>query len=173
MIRRPPRSTLFPYTTLFRSTTPSNGSGQITINDTSTLATVTGRGATTATALTLSSATNNITVGTLTATGEISSANAFTTTTKSTPKLTSPDANSTVIFSALGGAGTGTTSLCLDGSNNVDRKSVVYGKSVDLGGRRIIKKKKLGNTSYTLAHTLGNATDLSAPNSTNNVLTMI
>src|SRR5260370_11270185 len=26
MIRRPPRSTLFPYTTLFRSTSPSSGS---------------------------------------------------------------------------------------------------------------------------------------------------
>ena len=27
-------------------------------------------------------------------------------------------------------------------NNNTDRKSVVQGKSVDLGGRRIIKKKK-------------------------------
>src|SRR2546425_2838074 len=27
MIRRPPRSTLFPYTTLFRSPTPGNGLG--------------------------------------------------------------------------------------------------------------------------------------------------
>lgn len=58
--------------------TLTNKSGNISMwtNDTGyltaeadTLATVTGRGATTATALTLSSATNNITVGTLTATG--------------------------------------------------------------------------------------------------------
>src|SRR5258708_20258809 len=28
MIRRPPRSTLFPYTTLFRSGTPEDGEGQ-------------------------------------------------------------------------------------------------------------------------------------------------
>ena len=31
-------------------------------------------------------------------------------------------------------------------SNDVDRKSVVQGKSVDLGGRRIIKKKKCNTT---------------------------
>src|SRR5260221_4707321 len=78
-----------------------------------------GRGATTATALTLSSATNNITVGTLTATGGTIDGIAIGSTTRSTAKVTSLDANSTVIFSALGGAGTGTTSLCLDGSNNV------------------------------------------------------
>src|SRR5258708_20055484 len=30
MIRRPPRSTLFPYTTLFRSTTPGSASGNVT-----------------------------------------------------------------------------------------------------------------------------------------------
>src|SRR3712207_8415550 len=30
MIRRPPRSTLFPYTTLFRSCTPSGNFGNIT-----------------------------------------------------------------------------------------------------------------------------------------------
>src|SRR5216683_8328380 len=30
MIRRPPRSTLFPYTTLFRSVTPSGGGDSIT-----------------------------------------------------------------------------------------------------------------------------------------------
>ena len=29
MIRRPPRSTLFPYTTLFRSSTPSANAGQL------------------------------------------------------------------------------------------------------------------------------------------------
>src|SRR5260370_14537296 len=29
MIRRPPRSTLFPYTTLFRSTARQSGSGQV------------------------------------------------------------------------------------------------------------------------------------------------
>src|SRR2546427_2967818 len=29
MIRRPPRSTLFPYTTLFRSSSPSAGAGPI------------------------------------------------------------------------------------------------------------------------------------------------
>src|SRR3712207_7332651 len=29
MIRRPPRSTLFPYTTLFRSTVPRAGSGRV------------------------------------------------------------------------------------------------------------------------------------------------
>src|SRR3712207_8767486 len=29
MIRRPPRSTLFPYTTLFRSTTTVTGEGQV------------------------------------------------------------------------------------------------------------------------------------------------
>src|SRR5256886_14348704 len=34
-----------------------------------------------------------------------------------------------------------------------DRKSVVYGKSVDLGGRRIIKKKKRAYEPF--AHTLG------------------
>src|SRR2546430_2929610 len=28
MIRRPPRSTLFPYTTLFRSNTPDSGTGK-------------------------------------------------------------------------------------------------------------------------------------------------
>src|SRR2546427_8532754 len=32
MIRRPPRSTLFPYTTLFRSTLTNNGT--LTLNDT-------------------------------------------------------------------------------------------------------------------------------------------
>src|SRR5260370_37541335 len=34
------------------------------------------------------------------------------------------------------------------GSAEGDRKSVVYGKSVDLGGRRIIKKKKHGELSW-------------------------
>src|SRR5260221_6372712 len=91
-------------------TTPSNGSGQITINDTSTLATVTGRGAATATALSLSSATTNIPVGTLTATGGTIDGIAIGSTTRSTAKITSLDASSTVIFSALGGAGTGTRS---------------------------------------------------------------
>ena len=32
----------------------------------------------------------------------------------------------------------------------VDRKSVVSGKSVDLGGRRIIKKKKCGATNHQI-----------------------
>src|SRR5256884_2913184 len=32
MIRRPPRSTLFPYTTLFRSTGASVGSGTVTLD---------------------------------------------------------------------------------------------------------------------------------------------
>src|SRR5260221_7209833 len=102
MIRRPPRSTLFPYTTLFRSTTPSNGSGQITINDTSTLATVTGRGATTATALTLSSATNNIRSETHTSALHTNNDIVFRIILKTKAKVTSLDANSTIIFSALG-----------------------------------------------------------------------
>src|SRR3712207_7160972 len=33
MIRRPPRSTLFPYTTLFRSTRPAAGQGRTTGDD--------------------------------------------------------------------------------------------------------------------------------------------
>src|SRR5256885_13256764 len=33
MIRRPPRSTLFPYTTLFRSDHPGPGGGQILASD--------------------------------------------------------------------------------------------------------------------------------------------
>src|SRR5258708_31227882 len=32
MIRRPPRSTLFPYTTLFRSPRTSHGAGRLTAN---------------------------------------------------------------------------------------------------------------------------------------------
>src|SRR3712207_7771270 len=32
MIRRPPRSTLFPYTTLFRSSSPSKARGTVTEN---------------------------------------------------------------------------------------------------------------------------------------------
>src|SRR5260221_14216524 len=36
-------------------------------------------------------------------------------------------------------------------SNTADRKSVVQGKSVDLGGRRIIKKKKGRNSSLGTA----------------------
>ena len=35
-----------------------------------------------------------------------------------------------------------TNTLVTGGASFIDRKSVVYGKSVDLGGRRIIKKKK-------------------------------
>src|SRR2546430_14116736 len=37
----------------------------------------------------------------------------------------------------------------------VDRKSVVEGKSVDLGGRRIIKKKKRSIVSWRCETTLG------------------
>src|SRR5260221_9813263 len=48
--------------------------------------------------------TNNITVGTLTATGGTIDGIAIGSTTRSTAKVTSLDANSTVIFSALGGA---------------------------------------------------------------------
>src|SRR2546422_11308971 len=75
MIRRPPRSTLFPYTTLFRSVSAWSTSGTrcaFPVFDTS--------------------------------------------------------------------AGTVQTFA----SRSRDRKSVVEGKSVDLGGRRIIKKKKKG-----------------------------
>src|SRR2546422_4360365 len=39
MIRRPPRSTLFPYTTLFRSRWLSGGSGSITSRSCSTVST--------------------------------------------------------------------------------------------------------------------------------------
>src|SRR2546430_164872 len=37
MIRRPPRSTLFPYTTLFRSTATASASGATTVNDTASV----------------------------------------------------------------------------------------------------------------------------------------
>src|SRR3712207_7635521 len=40
MIRRPPRSTLFPYTTLFRSTTPLGGALRSTLSTVATLAPV-------------------------------------------------------------------------------------------------------------------------------------
>src|SRR3712207_9537161 len=39
------------------------------------------------------------------------------------------------------------------GRGRRDRKSVVWGKSVDLGGRRIIKKKKKVNSSCVKART--------------------
>src|SRR5260221_7355890 len=62
--------------------------------------------------------TNNITVCTLTATGGTIDGIAIGSTTRSRGKVTSLDSNSTVIFSALGGSRTGTTSLSLDGCNN-------------------------------------------------------
>src|SRR5260221_8530148 len=122
MIRRPPRSTLFPYTTLFRS------------------------------------------VGTLTATGGTIDGIAIGSTTRSTAKVASLDANSAVIFSALGGAGTGTTSLCLDGFNSVRRRHTrsLCDWSSDVCSSDL--SISLGNTNLTLGDTTGTGTVLIAPN---------
>src|SRR5260221_9495138 len=72
--------------------------------------------------------------------------------------------SSTVIFSALGGAGTGTTSLCLDGSNNVrtcsSGSSTATLQSAFNNGASI----SLGNTNLTLGDTTGTGTVLIAPN---------
>src|SRR5260221_10366233 len=66
--------------------------------------------------------------------------------------------SSTVIFSALGGAGTGTTSLCLDGSNNVrtcsSGSSTATLQSAFNNGASI----SLGNTNLTLGDTTGTGT---------------
>src|SRR5258706_276075 len=44
MIRRPPRSTLFPYTTLFRSVTVAGGVPTLTLNDGGTASYTSGSG---------------------------------------------------------------------------------------------------------------------------------
>src|SRR5256885_13960114 len=88
MIRRPPRSTLFPYTTLFRSTrrVPPPSSGRLRV----------GR----------------------------------------------PMERSISERGVPGFCHSGTAQPASSKEKARDRKSVVEGKSVDLGGRRIIKKKK-------------------------------
>src|SRR3989339_2026829 len=50
--------------------------------------------------------------------------------------------SSTLKVSTTGQCGVGTGLTCKGSTIGTDRKSVVKGKSVDLGGRRILKKKK-------------------------------
>src|SRR2546430_16040987 len=94
MIRRPPRSTLFPYTTLFRS---SRRAGSAGMGGTS-----------------------------LPATGRSRRGGRSYATTARVRTRGRDDQSYRPRRNLLAG----------------DRKSVVEGKSVDLGGRRIIKKKK-------------------------------
>src|SRR5256885_14944490 len=100
MIRRPPRSTLFPYTTLFRS---SIGCYEIFISW----------------------------VGNYVAILENSDESG-----RQVISRAGCDHLLNQIIEKIVSAGF----VILEKS--VDRKSVVWGKSVDLGGRRIIKKKK-------------------------------
>src|SRR2546425_12804456 len=111
MIRRPPRSTLFPHTTLFRSAKPR----------------------------------------------PCSPARAASIAALSASKLVWPAMP--VIVATITGIAGQTSLLALNaaieaarageqGRGFADRKSVVWGKRVDLGGRRIIKKKK-GHESGT------------------------
>src|SRR3989441_12987919 len=103
MIRRPPRSPLFPSTTLFRSVPPPEATAKVT--------------ATPLTGLPFASCT--ITDG---STG------------------TAVPAVADWLFPALRAICVAVPAVPVA----VDRKSVVEGKSVDLGGRRIIKKKHRG-----------------------------
>src|SRR5258705_12858950 len=120
MIRRPPRSTLFPYTTLFRSTGD-------TITATLTLANTAAGSLTTSGTATYTAAT-----GVWTITGTVAQVNAALAAVAFVP-ASNNDVNTTITTHIVDAANTGPTE---------DRKSVVEGKSGDLGGRRIIKKKK-------------------------------
>src|SRR2546425_258826 len=103
MIRRPPRSTLFPYTTLFRSEAVEVTKASPALSTTAS--------------------------GSVVAGGSV----------KDVAHLT------------LGTNPTGTISL--------DRKSVEEGKSVDLGGRRIIKKKRNADYNSNAFTVIQTATD--------------
>src|SRR3989475_9732174 len=121
MIRRPPRSTLFPYTTLFRSTASNN------------TATTTPNGAATFNGLTLTGTAGSYTLS-FGGTG------------------ITPVSSGAITLSA--GAA---TSIAHNAGG--DRKSAVKGKSVDPGGRRIIKKKKTeSRVAATFAGTTRNST---------------
>src|SRR2546425_12365639 len=114
MIRRPPRSTLFPYTTLFRSPTLSEAVAE-TVIVAETLEPLVG--------LVIE------TVG-----GVVSGGGALFTVTVMGEEV--------VWFPAASRATAVSVCEPFEAVVVLDRKSVVEGKRVDLGGRRIIKKKK-------------------------------
>src|SRR3712207_9473333 len=105
MIRRPPRSTLFPYTTLFRST------GGLGSADTG--------GAWTSSA---GAARQSVNAGTATF-------------------AAAKGTNTGSYLGAVSAAGADVRTTFSLASMPTDRKSGVEGKRVDLGGRRVIKKK--------------------------------
>jgi excisionase family DNA binding protein len=87
----------------------------LTATEADTLATVTGRGATSATALTLSNAANSITAGTLTATGGTINGTSIGATSPSTGAFSTLSASSTVNFAGLSVS----SAVYTDGSKNL------------------------------------------------------
>src|SRR5260221_4723265 len=139
MIRRPPRSTLFPYTTLFRSVLTLSANAAYTVGSPSSA--------------TVTIADNDqppppLPIVTVVAAdvnaSEFGDIGTFTIT------RTGSTGGSLTVNYGLGGAAQNgidyqqlPASVTISaGAASADRKGAAFGKSVDLGGRPVIKKKK-------------------------------
>ena len=167
----------------------TSGSTTITITGTEadTLAAVTGRGATSSTALTLSSATNNITAGTLTATGGTidntaiggsnASSGAFTTLTASSTFNSNTFSSSALTFGSANPTITGTTTLNLASAGGTGSILLAGGSSStgctvdDTTGNLTCTGNVVGGSSGTNGYWARSGSTLSPATSGDNIST--